>query len=194
MNQLSFTLLDLCQLGDIEPYYNTVTKQLDNSQHEVHDLSDKLLVSSLEQFQHQYNDLVHRLGGDEMKVQTIKGTLFKEYSDLYKAKQVPSIEITEDNVHEAKVVLLNELRDVSKDGHKWKYSVFEVLPPYYLPAMMDGDAAQSFFDAIKEKRKLVDGTPELSWWTIKEIEKRYMAEHNKAAISNENSKQNEEAT
>ena len=105
MNQLSFTLLDLCQLGDIEPYYNTVTKQLDNSQHEVHDLSDKLLVSSLEQFQHQYNDLVHRLGGDEMKVQTIKGTLFKEYSDLYKAKQVPSIEITEDNVHEAKVVL-----------------------------------------------------------------------------------------
>ena len=47
MNQLSFTLLDLCQLGDIEPYYNTVTKQVDNSQHEVHDLSDKLLVRNL---------------------------------------------------------------------------------------------------------------------------------------------------
>ena len=47
MNQLSFTLLDLCQLGDIEPFYNTVTKQLDDSQHEVHDLTDKLLVRSL---------------------------------------------------------------------------------------------------------------------------------------------------
>jgi hypothetical protein len=133
-------------------------------------------------------ELEHKLGGDEMIIQTIKGTLFKEYSDLYKAKQVPSIEITEDNVHEAKVVLLNELRDVSKEGHKWKYSVFEVLPPYYLPAMMDGDAAQSFFDAIKEKRKLVHGTPQLSWWTIEEIEKRYMAQHNKAAISNEDQK------
>ena len=123
-----------------------------------------------------------------MKVQTIKGSLFKEFSDLYKAKQVPSIEITEDNVHEAKVVLLNELRDVSKEGHKWKYSVFEVLPPHYLPAMMDGEAAQSFFDAIKEKRKFVDGTPELSWWTIKEIEKRYMAKYNKTSISNEDQK------
>ena len=51
--------------------------------------------------------------------------------------------------------------------------------------MMDSDAAQSFFTAIKEKRKLVDGTPELSWWTINEIEKRFMAKHNKEAISNE---------
>ena len=50
MNQLSFTLLDLCQLGDIEPYYNTITKQNDLSQHEIHDLSDKLLVSSLGMF------------------------------------------------------------------------------------------------------------------------------------------------
>lgn len=133
-------------------------------------------------------ELEHKLGGDEMIIQTIKGTLYKEYSDLFKAKQVPSIEITEDNVHEAKVVLLNELRDVSKDGHKWKYSVFEVLPPYYLPAMMDSDTAQSFFDAIKEKRKLVHGTPQLSWWTIEEIEKRYMAQHNKAAISKEEPK------
>ena len=51
MHQLTFTLLDLIQLGDIVPFFNTATKLSDPDRHEVHYYNnDNLVVSNIELF------------------------------------------------------------------------------------------------------------------------------------------------
>ena len=177
MNQLTFSLLDLCQLGDIVPFYNTATKLGDPDRHEVHDYSDKLLVRSLGLFQDKYNELVDKLGGDEQNVTTVKGDLYQELKAFILNPEPPTTLITEENIHEVKVVLYDRLQDATKNDSKWKYSAFRILRPHKLPEMLNRETAKKFFDAIKEKRNLVDGTPLLSWWLLEIIETRYLAIH-----------------
>jgi len=76
-HQLSFTLRDLIQLGDIVPYYNSSDKSITADRHEVHDYEDKLLISHVNKFQDKYNDLVEKLGGDGLICQQVKGKIYK---------------------------------------------------------------------------------------------------------------------
>jgi hypothetical protein len=40
VKQLTFTLLDLTQLGDIVPFFNTSKKEAAIDRHEIHDSTD----------------------------------------------------------------------------------------------------------------------------------------------------------
>ena len=154
MNQLTFSLLDLCQIGDIVPFYNTATKLGDPDRHEVHDYSDKLLVRSLGLFQDKYNELVDKLGGDEQNVTTVKGDLYQELKAFILNPEPPTSLITEENIHEVKVVLYDRLQDATKNDSKWKYSAFRILRPHKLPEMIIAKLRRSFSTPSKKKEIL----------------------------------------
>jgi hypothetical protein len=54
MKQLAFTMLDLIQLGEILPHFDSKTKTTAVSHHEIHDHSDSLLISRCNEFDKQY--------------------------------------------------------------------------------------------------------------------------------------------
>jgi hypothetical protein len=54
VKQLTFTLLDLIQLGDIVPFFNSIKNVATRDMHEVHDYSDDLLVTTFNKFDDEY--------------------------------------------------------------------------------------------------------------------------------------------
>lgn len=65
MKQLAFNMLDLIQLGEILPHFDSKTKTTALSLHEVHDHSDSLLISRYNQFDKQYENMRSELAGLE---------------------------------------------------------------------------------------------------------------------------------
>ena len=174
IRQLSFTLLDLIQLGEIVPHYDTHTKTAVPGQHEVHDYTDKLLVSSRNLFDDKLNYLKLKLGiQDEKAFSEVRGGVYGFYKEVIARAPGAGTLVTAENIHEVKVVLINEFFKLQKGESKWTGSAFKILPPYMLPAHLDHPAAKTFFDLIKGQRKFRTGKPQLSWWLMPEIEEEY---------------------
>ena len=106
MNQLTFGLLDIIQLGDIIPHYSTKDKKHIADLHEVHDFEDKLLVTHYSMFKDKYIELTLKLQTDEYNLQSSKGKTFMKYREILNGPEEPTIDITAENIHEVKLVLL----------------------------------------------------------------------------------------
>ena len=106
MNQLTFSLLDLIQLGDIIPHYSTKDKKHIADLHEVHDFEDKLLVSHYSMFKDKYVELTLKLRTEDYNLQSSKGTTYLKYREIVNSPEAPTIDITAENIHEVKLVLL----------------------------------------------------------------------------------------
>ena len=176
MKQLNFTLLDLIQLGDIVPFFNTATKDATPDRHEVHDNTDKLLVSSYNKFDEEYNQLTNELcgDGDTLSVQMVRGAIFMKYREILNKNETPTISVTADNIDQVKVVLIGNASSRTKPTDKSIYWAFKILPPYHMPEVLDRDSAKVYFDDIKARRNFQPGEPQLSWWVLHEIKAEFL--------------------
>jgi hypothetical protein len=130
--QLTFSLLDLIQLGDIVPHYNTIEKKSVADWHEIHDYEDKLLISHFSKFDDKFRELVLKPQIDEYSLQSTRGKTYHKYKAIVNTQEKSTTHVTAENIHEVKVVLLfdRQFHDISKDGRKWKYSPFKILHPH----------------------------------------------------------------
>ena len=107
MRQLSFTLLDLIQLGVILPHFNSTTKVAFPGRHEIHDHTDRLLISSYNRFDEEYHQLKLSLPElDDSTIQEARDTLYEKYKKEIVSSEVPDIVVTSDNIPDVKVFLI----------------------------------------------------------------------------------------
>jgi hypothetical protein len=81
-----------------------------------------------------------------------------------------TIDVTVDNIHLARVVLLKDPITSELDGVKWVYFSFTILPPYKIPENFNQKNAIEFFDEVKAKRNLFADGRLKSFWFCEEIE------------------------
>lgn len=144
LKHLSFTLLDLIQLGDIVPHYNStnLTGVLDH--HEVHDRSDSLLISRMNLFEDKYHELRNKLGVADkldLKYQGARGGIYKKYKMILERPQVADTLVTPENIHEVKVLLTGKFITLENSVSRWTCSAFEILPPYKLAPHLERHTA-----------------------------------------------------
>ncbi len=81
-----------------------------------------------------------------------------------------TVDVTVDNIHLAKVILLGDPVKYKQDDVEWLYFTFTVLPPYKIPEHFDQDTGMQFFDEVKHKRNLLGSYRMPGFWFIDEIE------------------------
>lgn len=175
IRQLSFTLLDLMQLGDLRLNYDSVNKVHLPGHHEVHDPTGSQLLAAFNQFEISYAAMRKRLEGlegyDDYQLQLSRGGSYADLKDLVNSPRAPNVLISPDNIHDVKVVLVGEFFTLSKGGSSCKCSAFRVLPPYMLPYGIAHE--NEFFAAITATNCVPAGPPSLSSWLVEKIEQDY---------------------
>jgi hypothetical protein len=129
-------LLDIIQLGEIVPFFNTVKKEAAIDRHEVHDLTNELLISNYNKFDHGFGILANELGGTEesnYNVQRARGSVFKKYKGIVDLNEAPTIALTSENIHEVKVVLIGNSSTATKPTGKSTFWSFKILAPHFMP-------------------------------------------------------------
>jgi hypothetical protein len=167
VKQLSFSLLDLIQFGDVVPFFNSGMKIKDTGRQEVHFYDFDHFLSHHNKLEEQYQLLSIELR-DQYFVGKARGDLYSVYKAIVETQDVPTTVITADNIHEVKI-LLGDFVTLTKANVSRKIAPFKILHPHFLPVAMDRDSAKIFFDDIKAKRDLKTEVPQLSNWALSEI-------------------------
>jgi len=103
-----------------------------------------------------------------------RSALFMKYKEILNKNETPTIPVTAENIHEVKVLLIGNGRSRSKPTDKSIYWAFKILPPHYMPEVLDRESAKVYFDDIKERRNFQPGVPQLSWWVLHEIKAEFL--------------------
>jgi hypothetical protein len=83
--------------------------------------------------------------------------------------------VTAQNIRLVNVALLGEPMKAEKDGKKWIYFSFRILPPFKFAENFDLKAAKELLDEVlMNNNDLKIGVPELKGWFVNEVEAVYL--------------------